>query len=48
MCLAFHQTFHSLKLCCDEVEAVVQVAFCGHLLQVGVAVLVLVYKVVRD
>lgn len=48
MYLAFHQTFHSLKLCCDEVEAVVQVAFCGHLLQVGVAVLVLVCKVVRD
>lgn len=45
---SFRQTFHSLKLCRDEVEAVVQVASCGHLLQVGVAVLVLVYKVVRD
>lgn len=43
----FHHTLHSLELCCDEVEAVVQVAFCRHLLQVGVAVLILVHKVIR-
>lgn len=43
----FHYTFHSLELRCDEVEAVVQVAFSRHLLQVGVAVLILVHKVVR-
>ncbi len=42
----FHHTFYSLELCCDEVEAVVQVAFCRHFLQVGVAVLILVHKVV--
>lgn len=45
--LRFHYTFHSLELRCDEVEAVVQVAFSRHLLQVGVAVLILVHKVVR-
>lgn len=38
--------FHSLKLCCEEVETIVQVAFCGHLLQVRVAVLVLVCQVI--
>lgn len=44
--LAFHPFFHSLKLCCEEVETIVQVAFCGHLLQVRVAVLVLVRQVI--
>lgn len=43
----FPHTFHSLELRCDEVEAVIQVALCRHLLQVGEAVLILVHKVVR-
>lgn len=43
----FHYTFHSLELRCDEVEAIVQVAFCRHLLQVGEAVVIPVCKVVR-
>lgn len=38
--------FHSLKLCREEVETIVQVALCGHFLQVGVAVLVLVCQVI--
>lgn len=38
---------HPPEICCDEVEAIVQVTFQGHLLQVGVAVLVFVHKVVR-
>ena len=41
-----HHTFDSLELCCDEIEAVVQMAFCGHFLQVGVAVQILVHKIV--
>lgn len=39
-------TFHTPELGCDEVEAIVQVTFLRHLLQVGVAVLILVHKVV--
>lgn len=35
------------ELCCEEVETVVQVTFQRYLLQVGVAVLVFVHKVVR-
>lgn len=39
----FHNTFYSLELSCDEVKPIVQVAFWRHLLQVGVAVLILVH-----
>lgn len=43
----FYPTIYSLELRCDEIEAIVQMAFCRHLLQVGVAVYILVCKVVR-